>query len=120
MHELSEIFDDMSRKALANGFHEVIEYFGMRKLQVATMCSGTESPILALNMICEGIKLSSVAPFTILLMLLLIGLTSRGVEFQIEHMFSAEIEPFKQAYIERNFRPPILFRDIEELKNGKG
>ena len=30
-------------------------------------------------------------------------------------MFSCEIEPFKQAYIERNFAPPILFRDIREL-----
>jgi len=34
---------------------------------------------------------------------------------QIEHVFSCEIEPFKQAYIERNFSPPILFRDIREL-----
>ncbi len=30
-------------------------------------------------------------------------------------MFSCEIEPWKQAYIERNFQPPILFRDIREL-----
>ena len=33
----------------------------------------------------------------------------------MEHVFSCEIEPFKQAYIERNFAPPILFRDIREL-----
>ena len=32
------------------------------------------------------------------------GQTFRG------HVFSCEIEPFKQAYIERNFAPPILFR----------
>lgn len=30
-------------------------------------------------------------------------------------MFSAEIVPFKQAYIERNFHPSIIFRDIREL-----
>ena len=35
--------------------------------------------------------------------------------FQLEHAFSCEIEPFKQAYIERNFHPPLLFRDIREL-----
>ena len=33
----------------------------------------------------------------------------------MDHVFSCEIEPFKQAYIERNFAPPILFRDIREL-----
>ena len=37
--------------------------------------------------------------------------------FPIQHIFSCEIEPFKQAYIERNFSPPILFRDIRELGN---
>lgn len=32
-------------------------------------------------------------------------------------MFSAEIVPFKQAYIERNFHPPFIFRDLAELKD---
>jgi site-specific DNA-cytosine methylase len=34
---------------------------------------------------------------------------------EIEHIFSCEVEPFKQAYIERNIHPPVLFRDIREL-----
>jgi site-specific DNA-cytosine methylase len=34
-----------------------------------------------------------------------------------KHLFSAEIVPFKQAYIERNFHPPLLFRDVAELKD---
>lgn len=38
-----------------------------------------------------------------------------GLNFEIDHLFSAEIVPFKQAYIERNFSPPIIFRDIKEL-----
>ena len=38
---------------------------------------------------------------------------------QVEHVFSCEIEPFKQGYIERNFAPPILFRDIRELGGEK-
>jgi hypothetical protein len=68
-----------------------------RKLRVATMCSGTESPLLALGMFSKAIK-------------------ERGLgHLEIEHVFSCEIEPYKQAYIERNFKPPILFRDIKEL-----
>ena len=61
------------------------------------MCSGTESPLLALDMICSALKAQS------------------GQCIAVEHVFSCEIEPFKQAYIERNFAPPILFRDIREL-----
>jgi len=34
---------------------------------------------------------------------------------KVEYIFSAEIEAFKQAYIERNFHPNLLFRDITEL-----
>jgi hypothetical protein len=38
-----------------------------------------------------------------------------GNIFDIEHLFSAEIVPLKQAYIERNFHPPAIFRDVREL-----
>ena len=75
----------------------VVERVQGRKLRVATMCSGTESPLLALDLICRSIK------------------DKYGLHLEIEHVFSCEIEPFKQAYIERNFRPPILFRDVCEL-----
>jgi hypothetical protein len=59
--------------------------------------SGTESPLLALNMIARAIKIQ------------------HGLTLVFEHVFSCEIEPFKQAYIERNFSPPLLFRDVTEL-----
>jgi hypothetical protein len=75
----------------------VVERVKGRRLRVATMCSGTESPLLALDLICRSIR------------------EKYGVHLEIEHVFSCEIEPFKQAYIERNFRPPILFRDVCEL-----
>ena len=68
-----------------------------RPLRVATMCSGTESPLLALDLICKALH------------------EQHGVQLNVEHVFSCEIEPFKQAYIERNFAPPLLFRDIREL-----
>lgn len=33
----------------------------------------------------------------------------------IKHHFSAEIEVIKQGYIERNFQPDILFRDVRDF-----
>ncbi|KAJ3052919.1 hypothetical protein HK097_005420 [Rhizophlyctis rosea] len=68
-----------------------------RPLRVATMCSGTESPLLALGLITRALE------------------DQYGATLEVEHVFSCEIEPFKQAYIERNFKPPILFRDVCEL-----
>jgi len=76
---------------------DVAEYIKGRKLRVATMCSGTESPLLALDLIGQVIQ------------------EQHGIPLQFEHVFSCEIEPFKQAYIERNFQPPLLFRDVCEL-----
>lgn len=34
---------------------------------------------------------------------------------EFDHVFSAEIVPFKQAFIELNFAPKLLFRDIIEM-----
>ncbi|ODQ51905.1 hypothetical protein SAICODRAFT_94475 [Saitoella complicata NRRL Y-17804] len=80
---------------------DVAKHLAGRKLRVATMCSGTESPLLALGLISRAIE------------------KIYGVKFGVQHVFSCEIEPFKQAYIERNFQPPLLFRDICELGNEK-
>ena len=44
-----------------------------------------------------------------------LALNKKGISLNIDHIFSAEIVPFKQAYIERNFHPKIIFRDIREL-----
>jgi hypothetical protein len=93
---LSTIFDDILARVIP--YVEKLMGAGKhRKLRVATMCSGTESPLLALDMFSKAIKARSLG------------------HLEIEHVFSCEIEPFKQAYIERNFKPPILFRDIKEL-----
>lgn len=95
LHKLDEIFAHMvSQQAdkLAGLFQDL-----GRPLRVATMCSGTESPILALRLMFRALEAQT------------------GVQAQVDHVFSAEIEPFKQAYIERNFAPPLLFRDVTEL-----
>jgi hypothetical protein len=44
-------FGDLTAKAHAQGFRNAIDWLNGRGLKVATMCSGTESPILALNQI---------------------------------------------------------------------
>jgi hypothetical protein len=76
---------------------QVAEHVQGRKLRVATMCSGTESPLLAMGLMFKAVE------------------KEYGIKLEFEHVFSCEIEPFKQAYIERNFSPPILFRDVCEL-----
>ena len=58
-----------------------------RLLRVATICSGSEAPMIALELMGLG----------------------------VEHVFSCEIEPFKQAFIFRNFSPGVLFRDACQL-----
>ena len=56
-------------------------------LRIATICSGTEAPIIALKL----------------------------MQLPLHHLFSCEIEPVKQAYIYRNFAPDVLFRDVRDL-----
>ncbi|PWN54267.1 hypothetical protein IE53DRAFT_258648 [Violaceomyces palustris] len=95
IHDLADIFRDMIDRA--PGVEELAKTLADRPLRVATMCSGTESPLLALELMARAMK------------------DKFGIRIKIEHVFSCEIEPFKQAYIERNFSPPILFRDVTEL-----
>lgn len=93
-----DMFDELTK-----GYPEFSQFCQElgRPLRVATMCSGTESPLLALNMMAKSVSKQS----------------DGQQRLDIDHVFSCEIEPFKQAYIERNFSPPLLFRDIRELGN---
>jgi hypothetical protein len=67
-------------------------------LVVATVCSGTEAPLTALNLIQEAARKLFRKQF-----------------LTYHHQFSCEIEPFKQAFIRRNHDPPIIFRNVVEL-----
>lgn len=93
--EPQDMFDDMIAKLVANNVD--LQCLHKKELRVATMCSGTESPLLAADMISNAL------------------LQHHNIQLNWSHVFSCEIEPFKQAYIERNFQPPVLFRDIREL-----
>ncbi|CAG8374639.1 unnamed protein product [Penicillium salamii] len=92
LHVLEDIFADMVSNAMRLGFNDVLLQLGNRSLRVATVCSGTEAPLLAVEMIQKCID-----------------------RLQFTHAFSCEIVPLKQSYIERSFRPPVLFRDLTEL-----
>ena len=48
------IFEDLTSRALSLGFGEYVQSMASRPLKIATMCSGTESPIFALRLIAEG------------------------------------------------------------------
>ncbi|KAH0194533.1 hypothetical protein KCU70_g445, partial [Aureobasidium melanogenum] len=109
LSDITSIFDHMVGKGFQTlqsahkyNLEDVCKHVGSRPLKVATMCSGTESPLLAWDMISDCIQKRE-----------------GGLELKYEHVFSAEIVPFKQAYIERNFRPPIIFRDITEITNNR-
>ncbi|VDC03470.1 unnamed protein product [Peniophora sp. CBMAI 1063] len=100
LSSLPSIFADIVARMekLSDGrLQDVVKHLKGSKLRVATMCSGTESPLLALRMITRAMK------------------EAWGLKLDIDHVFSCEIEPFKQAYIERNFHPRLLFRDVCEL-----
>ncbi|GAA5872529.1 hypothetical protein JCM8547_006937 [Rhodosporidiobolus lusitaniae] len=97
MTNIETIFEDLTA-GFADKLAKLFKKLD-RPLRIATMCSGTEAPILALRLMFRELEKQT------------------GVKAQMHHVFSAEIEPYKQAYIERNFAPPILFRDVTELMN---
>lgn len=67
-------------------------------IRIATLCSGTEAPIFALDEIQDAIaKLGF------------------GNLVSYDHLFSCEIVPFKQAFIRRNTKQNVIFRDVVEL-----
>ncbi|KAJ5466265.1 hypothetical protein N7530_010052 [Penicillium desertorum] len=57
LHTLTDIFADMASNALKMGFEHVLSRLGSRPLRVATMCSGTEAPLLALELIQTAARL---------------------------------------------------------------
>lgn len=51
LHDLDQIFQKITLHAAEHKLGDFTDCLGGRKLRVATMCSGTESPILALEMV---------------------------------------------------------------------
>jgi hypothetical protein len=70
-------------------------------LRLATACSGTDAPALALQIVTEQMEKRGM-----------------GDVFHFAHQFSCENEPFKQAYLVRNF-DSLLFPDIARLADDR-
>lgn len=100
MPDIDTIFDDLAARAAEVGLREALNLFGNRKIRVFTMCSGAESPIIALELLQQSLR--NAVP-------------EQSIDLQFDHVGSVEIEPYKQAFIERNFSPPLLFRDVTEF-----
>ncbi|KAI5861205.1 hypothetical protein GGS23DRAFT_612184 [Durotheca rogersii] len=81
-----------------DSFDLIADHGGFR-LRIATMCSGTEAPIFAMKMLQDSY-----------------GRSNPGKQILgFDHVFSAEIEAFKQAYIARNAEGSILFNDMRDF-----
>ena len=76
-------------------------------VKLNTACSGTDAPSIALGMIKESLDRFCSSSQQ--------SATTEGHGFKYEHNMSCEIEPFKQAYIGRNFPGTLLFPDITKL-----
>jgi hypothetical protein len=53
-NKIEDIFADMAENAVQLGLSDVLQHLKGRPLNVATMCSGTESPLLAPNLLSQG------------------------------------------------------------------
>ncbi|KAE8383418.1 hypothetical protein BDV26DRAFT_287610 [Aspergillus bertholletiae] len=99
LHRLSDIYRSITARALELNFEEFLQHIGSKPLRIVTACSGTESPLLALEMVQDNLR------------------ENFNQDFKFRHLFSAEIVPYKQRYIDNNFHPRLLFRDVTQLKD---
>ncbi|KAH8727919.1 hypothetical protein GQ44DRAFT_610840 [Phaeosphaeriaceae sp. PMI808] len=97
LDNIEDIFKDMAAKAAKLGLSKVVQNLHTHCINVATMCSGTESPLLALELLSRALEEAGLPSIT------------------IRHHFSAEIEAFKQGFIERNYSPTMIFRDVRDF-----
>ncbi|CAI7674692.1 unnamed protein product [Penicillium pancosmium] len=117
LHRIEDIFVDLTQNALSHDLGNALRILKDRPLRVATVCSGTESPLLAMNMVKKGeyqVTLNIVPCLARSLEKL-----QTGLDLEYEHVFSCEIVAYRQAYIERTCRPPLLFRDVQDLAEPK-
>jgi hypothetical protein len=94
---VEDAFADIAAKAMELGLDDALEKLKGRRINVATMCSGTESPLLAFDLLSKALVQAGQQPLI------------------VHQKFAVEIEVFKQAFIERNQSPEIIFRDVREF-----
>ncbi|CAE8594810.1 unnamed protein product [Polarella glacialis] len=69
-----------------------------KEIRIGTACSGTDSPVLGSILDMEALKAAG----------------HEGL-LKFSHVMSCEIEPFKQAFLARNYPGAVLLPDIREL-----
>ncbi|KAE8365378.1 hypothetical protein BDV27DRAFT_156971 [Aspergillus caelatus] len=99
LHKLNDIYRSITARALELNLGEFLQHIGSKPLRIVTACSGTESPLLALELVQDNLR------------------KHFDRDFRFRHLFSAEIVPYKQRYIDNNFHPRLLFRDVTQLKD---
>lgn len=82
-----EVLEPLLRDALSKG---------ELSLSMATACSGTDAPVVAMIVAKEM-------------------LARKGVAFDFSHAMSCELEPYKQSFIARNHPDVLIFPDIRVL-----
>ena len=98
MSDIKDIFKDLTKKSRDIGFGKVLEHLGdKKKLRVGTMCSGTDGPVFGLLKVQSDLQ------------------EQCGTTFQMEHCYSAEIDPLKQNLIAVNTDAEHIFRDVREM-----
>lgn len=98
MSKMEDIFIDLTERAVNHcGLETALEALRGRTLQVATMCSGTDAPIIGLR----GVQASLA--------------TLRKPGLRMRHCYSAEINPLKQNLIAVNTDAEHIFRDVTEM-----
>ncbi len=76
-------------------------------IRVGTVCSGTDSPMVALEALLSTLNNHSSS--------------SDSNKMEMEHVFSCENVKFKRDFIEKTCNPPLIFNDLIELANyGRG
>ena len=99
MTSIYDVAKNMGAIAKEQKFEKACEGLRSRPLRIMTACSGTEAPLIALGLIQDAMFPDGNSPL------------------QIHHVASAEIEKFKAAYIERNFSPDVIYRDVTEWQD---
>ena len=98
---LGEFVGDMAQRARSLGLAEAIQSLQSRKLRIATMCSGTDAPIIAFQRLVKHLQ------------------DTFGESLDFEHVFSAEIDVNKAAFIRRNAGISLIFTDIRQVAFNK-
>ena len=111
------VFEDLTRRVhqhASDTLKEFCEDFSSTPLKILTFCSGTESPVLGLEMFRKS-KLSLTTSFCSSANQFPELESDFGLKFLLSHEGSAEIQPEKAAYIQRNFPSKVILRDIIEF-----